>query len=166
MNLYAYVDNNPVNYVDPLGLLSWTEFKEIVSSNLKATPERMTDRMVDLFNYPTDNPGQVIAFIALGQLSIVADVGAAHNAANGLRLSKNLASQAQMCEEGTIMAGSGARVPFRDAGRFAQSFCLKIPDWVKKTSSSYTPSVGNRFETHWIENTKTGQRVEFKTKFP
>ena len=71
-----------------------------------------------------------------------------------------------MCEEGTIMAGSGARVPFRDAGRVAQQYGGNPSDWVKKTSSSYTPSVGNRFETHWIENTKTEQRVEFKTKFP
>ena len=27
-------------------------------------------------------------------------------------------------------------------------------------------SKGTRFETHWVENIKTGQRVEFKTKFP
>ena len=34
------------------------------------------------------------------------------------------------------------------------------------SSSSYTGSDGLQFETHWYENVQTGERVEFKTKFP
>lgn len=71
-----------------------------------------------------------------------------------------------MSEVGEIMAGTGGRVAFRDAQRVAQQYGGNAADWVKKTSSSYTARDGVKFETHWVENIKTGQRVEFKTKFP
>ncbi|MBU0944259.1 MAG: hypothetical protein KJ804_12375, partial [Proteobacteria bacterium] len=83
----------------------------------------------------------------------------------GLRLGKSLASQAQMNEAGTIMAGRGAKVPFRGAGRAAKQYGGNASDWTKKTSSSYTARDNTQFETHWVENIKTSQRVEFKTKF-
>ena len=99
----------------------------------------------------------------------------AHNAArfaqykDGLRASeaasmKASASQSQMAETGRIMAGPGGRARFRDAERIAQECGGSPTDWVKKTSSSYTAPDGVRFETHWVENIKTGQRAEFKTK--
>lgn len=90
----------------------------------------------------------------------------AESALNGLRLNKSLASTAQMGEAGDVMAGVGARVPFRGAGRVAQQYGGNAADWVEKTSSSYTARDGVQFETHWVENIVTGQRVEFKTKFP
>jgi hypothetical protein len=71
-----------------------------------------------------------------------------------------------MGEVGTTMAGAGARVPFRDATRVAKEHGGNAADWVKKSSSSYTARDGATFETHWVENVRTGQRVEFKTKFP
>jgi RHS repeat-associated protein len=79
---------------------------------------------------------------------------------------KAAASQAQMAERGTIMAGTGGRVPFRDAPRVAAQYGGKASDWVKKTSSAFTAENGTKFEVHWVENIVTGQRVEFKTKFP
>ena len=90
----------------------------------------------------------------------------AESAVNGLKLNKSLASQAQMSEAGTTMAGAGARVPFRDAARIAKEYGGSASDWVKKSSSSHTARDGTTFETHWVENIRTGQRVEFKTKFP
>lgn len=91
---------------------------------------------------------------------------AAESAANGLKLNKSLASQAQMGEAGTTMAGAGGRVPFRGSERVASEYGGNAADWVKQTSSSHTARDGLTFETHWVENIKTGQRVEFKTKFP
>lgn len=79
---------------------------------------------------------------------------------------KQLASSAQMGEQGSIMAGPGGRVPFRDAARVAQEYGGQPGDWAKVTSSSYRASDGTVFETHWVQNVKTGQRVEFKTKLP
>lgn len=79
---------------------------------------------------------------------------------------KAAASQAQMAERGTIMAGTGGRVPFRDAPRVATEYGGNASDWVKMKSSSFTAPNGTKFEVHWVENIVTGQRVEFKTKFP
>lgn len=90
----------------------------------------------------------------------------AESAVSGLKLNKSLASQAQMGEVGTPMVGAGARVPFRDAARVAEEHGGNAADWVKKSSSSHTARDGATFETHWVENVPTGQRVEFKTKFP
>ena len=70
-----------------------------------------------------------------------------------------------MGEAGKVMAGPGARVPFRDAPRVAKEYGGRASDWVKKTSTPHTARDGVKFETHWVENIKTGQRVEFKTKF-
>jgi hypothetical protein len=90
----------------------------------------------------------------------------AESVVNGLKLNKALASQAQMGEVGTTMAGAGAKVPFRDAALVAEKYGGNAADWVKKTSSSRTTRDGITFETHWVENVRTGQRVLFKTKFP
>lgn len=90
---------------------------------------------------------------------------AAHSAANALRLNKSLASAEQVGEAGTIMAGAGGRVPFRGAARVASEYGGTPSEWVKVSSSSYTTRDGVRFETHWVQNVRTGQRVEFKTKF-
>ena len=82
------------------------------------------------------------------------------------KLSKELASRSQMREPGKTIAGTGARVPFRGAQRVATEYGGNAADWVKKSSSSRTIRDGTTFETHWVENLRTGQRVEFKTKFP
>jgi hypothetical protein len=58
----------------------------------------------------------------------------------------------QMGETGKVMAGPGARVPFRDAPRVAKEYGGKTSDWVKKTSTPHTARDGVRFETHWVEN--------------
>lgn len=90
-----------------------------------------------------------------------------HIAADSAQNAENLlASENQMNEAGHIMAGPGGRVPFRNAEAVAREYGGSALDWVKKTSSSYTPSNSAPFQTHWVENLKTGQRVEFKTKFP
>ena len=82
------------------------------------------------------------------------------------KLNKSLASHAQLGEVGTTIAGAGARVPFRGAERIAEEYGGNAADWVKKSSSSYTAPDGTVFQTHWIENIRTGERIEFKTKFP
>jgi hypothetical protein len=88
-------------------------------------------------------------------------------AAEGLNLSKKLASESQIAEqEGRLIAGKGADEEFRNAEQIAREYGGKAEDWVKKSSSKYYSKDGYLFETHWIENLITGQRIEFKTKFP
>jgi len=71
-----------------------------------------------------------------------------------------------MGEAGVTMAGTGTNAPFRAAQRVADEFGGSAADWVKKSSSSYTAKDGLQFETHWVENLLTNERVEFKTKLP
>jgi len=109
---------------------------------------------------------QVSASVVLEASTAVRVVkGVPTGTADVLKLKNQLASQAQMAESGTTMSGAGGRVAFRDAQRVASEHGGNAADWVKKTSSSFTDGKGTRFETHWVENIKTGQRVEFKTKF-
>ena len=82
------------------------------------------------------------------------------------KLHKSFASRAQMGEVGETMAGADARAAFRGAKRIAEEYGGDAADWVKRRSSSYTARDGAKFETHWVENIRTGERVEFKTKFP
>jgi len=68
-----------------------------------------------------------------------------------------------MGEKGTVIAGEGSGTVFRNASKAAGDHGGEAADWVKKSSSSYTAKDGRQFETHWLENTATGQREEFKT---
>lgn len=92
----------------------------------------------------------------------------AENAANGVRLGKQLASQQQMGEPGKVLAGSGSTTPFRGAGHAAQQYGGEASEYAKMGSSLYRGGKGVRdtFETHWVERVTTGERFDFKTKFP
>lgn len=74
-----------------------------------------------------------------------------------------------MSEEGTIIAGGSSGRIHRAAERYSNMYGGRKEDWVKKTSSEWKegPSEGvySKFQTHWVENLKTGQRVDVKTKF-
>ncbi len=69
-----------------------------------------------------------------------------------------------MAEAGTRIAGPGTKAALRDAPRPALQYGGSPDDWVKVSSSSYRGADGYQFETHWYENIRNGQRVEFKTK--
>jgi len=88
----------------------------------------------------------------------------AENVADAVQLKKALASEQQMGEIGEVIAGSGSEAVFRDAQRVATQYGGEAGDWVKMSSSSYAAPDATKFATHWVENIKTGQRVEFKTK--
>ena len=82
--------------------------------------------------------------------------------ANKLRLNKQLASESQMKNPGNSMKVKEVH----QAERLSKQYGGKPNDWKKMSSNKYISSDGVQFETHWFENTKTGQKVEFKTKFP
>ena len=85
------------------------------------------------------------------------------SAVSGLNLGKKLASEAQMSEAGEIIAGGSHTTPLRKAAQLAKDLGGEPNQWVKKRSSSYTAKDGTQFETHWEENSNTGQRVNMKT---
>jgi len=40
----------------------------------------------------------------------------------------------------------------------------RLQGWAKMTSTAYKAPDGTIMQTHWYENIKTGQRVEYKLK--
>lgn len=82
---------------------------------------------------------------------------------DSLDLNKSLASKQQLEEKGTVIAGTGTSTIFRGANRVAKKYGGTPEDWVKKSSNEYVAKDGAKISTHWVENIKTGQRVEAKT---
>ena len=181
-NLYAYVAGDPVNQIDPSGLILDTiadvgfilyDLYRIGADNIFGDCDNLGENLAAL---GADVLGAAIPFatgagaaVRLGKAGAAGARGGAKSAANAARLKRQLrlqeASQQQMAEAGTVIAGQGAKKAFRNADRVAETYGGNPADWVKKTSSSHREPDGLRFETHWVENIKTGQRVEFKTKF-
>lgn len=85
------------------------------------------------------------------------------NAATRNKLFKKLASEAQISENGVIIAGEGSSKIFRNAPFSAKKYGGIAADYVKKSSTSVLTPDGYQIETHWIENLRTGQRFEPKT---
>ncbi|MEG4814494.1 DUF4114 domain-containing protein, partial [Microcoleus sp. K5-D4] len=91
----------------------------------------------------------------------------AHNTSNALKLKYRLTFEQQMTEVGEVIAGGSHKTQFRDAANFSNQYGGNPADWVKMRSTSYTIQDGGgdiNLETHWVQNLKTGQRVDFKLK--
>jgi hypothetical protein len=109
-----------------------------------------------------DKQGRPMYKVTVGEGPAVGLRAGAQLAINGVRLAKQLASEAQMAEKGITIIGSGQ---LTQAERLAAQYGGEASDWVKQTSSSYSLG-GAQFETHWYENVVNFLRVEFKTVFP
>jgi hypothetical protein len=90
--------------------------------------------------------------------------GAAGKNTDRAGLQKQLTSENQLNSAGEDIAGGQSGTEFRNADRVAKQYGGNAEDWVKKSSEKAVMEDGTYIETHWVENIKTGQRVEAKTK--
>ena len=161
LNFYAYCASDPVNCRDTTGFDPEQGFWARLFADLANAPpglKAIDEVLNDILAHPWEHlKGCGPDGVCMGIVVPIESPGL-------LRLHKSLASEAQMCESGTAIAGRGARSSFRNADRAAAQYGGRPEDWAKVSSSSYTAADGVRFETHWIENVVTGERQEFKTK--
>lgn len=94
--------------------------------------------------------------------------GGTATAANGVRLAKQLASEAGSAEllagGGKVMAGAGTKTPIRDVGRLVAEHGGQAGDWAKVTSTTHKIVNGVTVEVHGYMNMATRAVVELKSK--
>lgn len=94
---------------------------------------------------------------------------------SGRNLARQLTSEEQLSQaiagRGEAIMGAGTNKPLWQSttNQLSKDYGGSPADWAKMRSGSSathgttTPS-GANFETHWYQNTQSGQAVEFKTK--
>jgi RHS repeat-associated protein len=166
-NRYSYVQNDPLTYVDPTG--KWLETAVDIAS-LGLSIHALIKDPYSSTNYlaVTADVITLILPVAAAGGTIVrgtkAAVTRADDASDAIKLKKSLASRQQLGEAGEVIAGGNSGKEFRDAQKMAEKYGGEATNYVKKSSSNYEAPDGTKMETHWVENTKTGQRYEEKTK--
>jgi hypothetical protein len=179
LNLYAYVNNDPLSRADVDGhfwreLLNWVVtgchcwIKDRGTAELRANSNYMANTPRRVEQRTMEQRFQVTSRIMAGFI-VPGESMEAGEAGNTL-LNKSLASEQQMGEltsgEGNAMAGAGQARAIDDINRLVNQYGGEEGDWIKVTSSHYWPPGDSEelggFETHAYQNVKTGQVVEMK----
>ena len=104
---------------------------------------------------------------ALGAGGVAAaGIGALVDMANGPAPSIDISAgraalSAAMKGEFKVMAGAGAKAPYRAAANLSGN----AGDWAYVTSKSVWTHQGHRYQAHWAVNAATGQTANAKLKY-
>lgn len=94
-----------------------------------------------------------------------AGVGIARNLPQASNVTEQVAFKSLLSGPSRTIAGGGSGTAFRDAERIAGTYGGRAADWAKMSSAGkWTDRMGRQFETHWVENVRTGVKVEAKFK--
>jgi hypothetical protein len=161
------------DFVHPLGMEDGASINEIVTVVNRDSMSYVRQTM-DVW-YPLDDVSELLevsAVFIVAAKSGAEDLaeggglgsGAASSAVDRIMVNRSLASAQQMGESGLPIAGAGTSRKLRAAHQLAVEYGGDPGDWAKMVSSSYRGTDDYQFQTHWYENTRTGLRVEWKTK--
>jgi RHS repeat-associated protein len=112
--------------------------------------------------FQASTPGERSAMIGTSAALLMVG-GPELKSADAIKFGKALASESQVAETGTTIAGAGTNVGLRQAGRLASQYGGNAADWSKMTSSAYRAGDSTVISTHWYENVAIGVRAEFKS---
>ena len=94
-----------------------------------------------------------------------AGAGIARNLPQAENVTEQVAFKSLFSGPARTIAGPGSRAIFDDAGRIASAYGGRAADWAKMSSTTkWTDQMGRKFEAHWVENIRTGVKVEGKFK--
>jgi uncharacterized protein RhaS with RHS repeats len=178
-NLYTYVDNDPLNKVDPDGKEGACLYSPGVCGSKPLTPQQQKER--DQTAAKVGSAALTVASLlpvgaipkALGSVSIkVGDALLQIGGAAATRLAESAVLKAANATlpglakgEGRIIAGNGSKHTLRDAENLAKKYGGEAGDYQKVSSGTIAQaSNGAKIEVHAYRNVETGKIVEPKVK--
>ncbi|MBF4563291.1 transglycosylase SLT domain-containing protein [Microbacterium sp. VKM Ac-2870] len=168
---YLYASNDPLNRTDPLGLWSWDDTWDLAGMiGLAIVGVALTISLVGAEGDVGVVAGEAALGTELGASLAAEEAGAeyAESAAQGARLSEDLAIQEGMSGEGRSIAGAGAEDGrgIDDVDRLTSEYGGEPGDWAKMTArTTHRFPDGRVGQAHWYENIQTGCKVEGKLKY-
>jgi uncharacterized protein RhaS with RHS repeats len=173
INLYAYVENDPVNLVDPDGKKPESYWdRQYVYPKLNAEQRKQLDQMHYDIGKSAATGAAIGVSLFVGPEAFIASrlAGTAAYLIRGAEIAKPLVSGAAAVSQrfsavtsnlkglaagqGRIIAGAGAKAEFRGAEAAAKKYGGEAGDYTKVSVSRVTRS-GDRVSVHAIRNEKT-----------
>lgn len=175
INLYAYVENDPVNLVDPDGKKPESYLdRQYVYPKLNEEQRKQLDQVHYDIGRNAATGAAVGASLVVGpEAAIAARLGgAAVRLMRGAEIFKPVASGVAAASqrysavvssikglgagEGRVIAGAGAKAEFRGAEAAAKKYGGEAADYSKVSASRLTES-GDRVSVHAVRNEVTGK---------
>ncbi|QSX28772.1 hypothetical protein JYB88_10845 [Shewanella cyperi] len=168
MNWYAYVGNDPINGVDSSGKVAESVWDAaslsigIVSFGKNLYAGNWSAAGMDAIGVVADGVALAIPFVPGGASVAINATRGAESAISGVKLEKQLASEAQLTE---LAEGGGTIIsqPAKQANRIAAQYGVDASQVQKVSSSSHTAKDGSSIETHAFRDASTNKVIEPKT---